>query len=339
MTIKNSFSLGENITPFGVAFYIAPYINAVTRCGTQEEKLILFESMLDFKAYEMINSTKRGCKGQQETRVEQACRNCTNIKNRQGKSRDTSLELIEQIIKEENLLQNKLIIVQLSATHSIDRNLTGLVATKIANEYQRPTLVLNESKTEDGELIWEGSGRNYNQSDFNGFRAFLEESGYVEYAEGHEGAFGVGILDKDLPKLINYSNTILANYDFTPKYFIDFEYDTISLTKEDILNLADCDWLWGQCIEEPYVLLKNVRLTADNLSLLKGTTIKAVINDDISLIKFKSSEEEFSNLYSDMGCTTINIVGRFQKNTWGGRTTPQILIEDYEIVDKTQYYF
>ena len=42
MTIKNEFSLGGTITPFGVAFYIAPYVNAVTRCGTQEEKLILF---------------------------------------------------------------------------------------------------------------------------------------------------------------------------------------------------------------------------------------------------------------------------------------------------------
>jgi single-stranded-DNA-specific exonuclease len=50
MAIKNEFSLQGNITPFGVAFYIAPYINAVTRCGSQEEKLLLFESMLDFKA-------------------------------------------------------------------------------------------------------------------------------------------------------------------------------------------------------------------------------------------------------------------------------------------------
>ena len=36
MTIKNEYSLGGNITPFGAAFYIAPYINAVTRCGSQE---------------------------------------------------------------------------------------------------------------------------------------------------------------------------------------------------------------------------------------------------------------------------------------------------------------
>jgi single-stranded-DNA-specific exonuclease len=79
---KNSFSLGSQLTPHGVAFYIGPYINAVNRSGTQEEKLTLFESMLDFKGRELILSTKRGCSGQTETRAEQACRNCMNIKNR-----------------------------------------------------------------------------------------------------------------------------------------------------------------------------------------------------------------------------------------------------------------
>ena len=58
-TIKNEYSLGGKVTPFGVAFYIAPYVNAVTRSGTIDEKIVLFESMLEFKAYEMIPSIKR----------------------------------------------------------------------------------------------------------------------------------------------------------------------------------------------------------------------------------------------------------------------------------------
>ena len=60
----------EGVTPFGVAFYIAPYVNATIRVGTQEEKMLMFESMLDFKAYDRIPSTKRGAYGQMETRVE-----------------------------------------------------------------------------------------------------------------------------------------------------------------------------------------------------------------------------------------------------------------------------
>ena len=96
--------------------------------GTEEEKLTLFESMLDFKAYEQILSTKRGCKGQFETRTEQACRTCTNIKNRQTKTRDEYLINIENLIEENDLLKNKLLVIQLDSNFGTDKNLTGLVA-------------------------------------------------------------------------------------------------------------------------------------------------------------------------------------------------------------------
>lgn len=348
MTIKNEYSLGGgDITPFGVAFYIAPYINAVTRCGTQEEKLLLFEAMLDFRAYEQIPSTKRGFKGTFETRVEQACRNCTNIKNRQNKARDTSLKIIEQIIEEEDLLKNQIILVKLDSEHSIDKNLTGLVATKIANEYQKPTLILNEviiknEETEIEELIWQGSGRIFSQSNFTTFRNFLEQSGYFEYAQGHEGAFGAGIKDSKVQDFIKYSNIELANFDFTPKYYIDLEYEANLITPIEILGLANFDHLWGQGVEEPFILVKNIRLTKDNIALLKETTLKITLSidgQDISLIKFGSSKEEYDLLYSDSGYVTINIIGHFQKNIWNGNISPQILIEDYEIVGKANYYF
>ena len=59
MVDKQAFSLKGEPTPFGVAFYIAPYVNATIRMGTQEEKLMLFESMLDYRGYELIPSTKK----------------------------------------------------------------------------------------------------------------------------------------------------------------------------------------------------------------------------------------------------------------------------------------
>ena len=343
MTIKNEYSLGGNITPFGVAFYIAPYINAVTRCGTQEEKLLLFESMLDFKAYEQIPSTKRGFKGTYETRVEQACRNCTNIKNRQNKARDASLKIIEQIIEEEDLLKNQILIVRLPADYAIDKNLTGLVATKIANQFQKPTMIVNETHdAETGELIWAGSGRIFSQSNFTTFKDFLEASGYFDMAQGHQGAFGCAIKDKFIEKFTGYANRELANFDFTPKYYIDLEYDANYLIPADVLNIANFDNLWGQGIEEPFILVKNLKVSKENITLLKETTLKITIpadGQDISLIKFGSSKSEFESLYSDLGYVTIDVIGHFQKNVWNGNVSPQINIEDFEIVGRAVYYF
>lgn len=192
MTIKNEYSLGGKVTPFGVAFYIAPYVNAVTRSGTIDEKIVLFESMLEFKAYEMIPSIKRGHKpGEMETRVEQACRNCTNIKNRQTKTRDASLEIIEQLIEEQNLLDNKVLLIKLGEAQRT--TLGGLIANQLMSIYQRPVLILNrtehdildeQGKVVDTEIWWEGSGRGPNVPGLEDCKAFYESSNLIEYGQG-----------------------------------------------------------------------------------------------------------------------------------------------------------
>ena len=42
MIDKQSYSMGNKVTPIGVAFYIVPLINALIRVGTQEEKEMFF---------------------------------------------------------------------------------------------------------------------------------------------------------------------------------------------------------------------------------------------------------------------------------------------------------
>ena len=341
MINKNSFTLGDELTPTGVAFYIAPFVNATVRMGTQEEKLMLFESMLDFKGYEQVPSTKRGCKGQVETRVEQACRNCTNIKNRQTKARDASLSTIEQIIKDKDLLKNKLLVIKLEE-FSADKNLTGLIANELMSKYQRPVLILNKSVQDDNSIIWEGSGRGYDKSKFKNLREFLNNSGLVEYAEGHNNALGVGIKDKNFNNFIEYANKELADFDFTPCYNVDFIYNGNDFTGKDILDIAELKSIWGQGVDEPFVAFENISVTAKNIDLMsreKNPTLKINLPNSTSLIKFKSSEEEFNSLYSDLGCVKINIVGRCERNEWRGNINPQIIITDYEIVGRTAYYF
>ena len=336
MVDKQSYSLKDGISPIGVAFYIAPYVNATIRMGTQEEKLILFESMLDYRGYELIPSTKRGCKGQQETRVEQACRNCTNIKNRQTKARDAALETIEHIIEEKNLLDNKILAIKLD-TFSADKNLTGLIANQLMAKYQRPVLLLN--KTEDG---WEGSGRGYDKSKFDNLREFLKESNLVLYAEGHANALGVGITDDNFSTFIRYSNQALADFDFTPCYKVDFIFSGSDFRGSDIVEIAELKSLWGQGVDEPLVAIEHINIHKGNVTLMspdKSPTLKITLPNGTSLIKFKSSQEEYEKLNSETGCITINIVGKCERNIWNGIVSPQIIIEDYEIVGEQKYYF
>ena len=353
MVERQEYQLKNGITPFGIAFYIAPYVNATIRMGTQEEKVMLFESMLDYRGYELIPSTKRGCKGQQETRVEQACRNCMNIKNRQTKARDAALEIIERTIEEQNLLENKILVVKLD-TFATDKNLTGLIANQLMSQYQRPVLLLNKTIQEieclgtKGERLvlqdisWEGSGRGYDKSKFDNLREFLKESGLVMYAEGHANALGVGIKDLNIDTFINYSNDSLADFDFTPCYKVDFIYAGNDFNGKDIIKIAELKSLWGQGVEEPLVAIENIKLTSSNVTLMskdKSPTLKITLPNGTSLIKFKSSQEEYEKFYSELGCITINIVGTCGRNEWNGIVEPQIIIEDYEIIGEQKYYF
>ena len=338
---KDQFHFTNEITPIGVAFYIAPLINATTRVGTQEEKLMLFESMLDFRGYELVPSTKRGCKGQAETRVEQACRNCTNIKSRQTKIRDNSLEKIEQIIVNQNLLSNKILIVQLDDLIT-DRNLTGLIANQLMSEYQRPVLILNKIENENGTITWEGSGRGYDKSRLKDFRGFLENNKYVMYAEGHANAFGIGIKDEDISAFIASTNSALDGFDFTPIYNVDFIYKSDELTPDEVIDIAGMKSLWGQGVEEAEIAVEGIKVHKDNIRILspdKNPTLKIMLPNGINFMKFRSSEEEYDKLYSELGYVTINIVGECERNIWNNKISPQVMIKDYEIVDRANYYF
>lgn len=145
MANKNHFKLGSgDLTFMGVAFYIAPFVNAMVRSGTQEEKKLLFNSMLKFKAFDMIPSNKRGHKiGEMERVVDQALRTVTNVKNRQTRAQDAGLEFLENMIEQHNLLDHKVLLFLLEPGQ-IDRNIAGLIANKFMAKYQRPCCILTK---------------------------------------------------------------------------------------------------------------------------------------------------------------------------------------------------
>lgn len=341
MVDKNRYSLGSgDITPTGVAFYIAPYINAVTRIGTAEEKQVVFESMLTWKAYKEVPSTKRGCSGQMEQLVEQAIRNCTNIKNRQTRSRDSNLEMIENLIASKDLTSHKVLLIKLEG-FSIDRNLSGLIANQIMSKYQQPVAILSKV-IRDGQINWEGSARGCNNSKLTDFRGLVRESELAYLAEGHPNAFGLGIEDNKIEDFLVYTDKALEDITFEPSYKVDFIWPANNFRGRDVLDIAGLKKYWGQDISEALIAIEGVNVASENITLMsreKSPTLKITLNNGTSLIKFKSNEEEYQSLYSPSGCVTINIIGRCEENRFNGTTTPQIIIESYEIINRQEYYF
>ena len=341
MVAKDEFHFGgKALTPFNIAWYIAPYINAITRSGTEPEKKVVFESMIEFLAYQTVPSTKRGCKGQVETRVEQAVRTCTNVKNRQTKAKDSAIQAVLKIIEDENLLENKILAIRLDPKYAVDKNLTGLIANGLLETYCRPILILYQVK-EDGKIKWQGSGRGYDKANLGSLRDLLERSGLVDYAQGHAQAFGVSIPEENYDKLVQYVNEAYKDFDCTPIYSVDLIWNgEKQLSSKAFAEIADEEKIWGKGVEDPLIAIEGLRIYGKQLRLFgleKGKpTLNIQLEDGSSLVKFKSSEKEYELLHSDLGYVIINAVGTCTRSNWG---IPQFMITDYEIIGRNDYYF
>lgn len=388
MIEKNEFSLNKGdykptddllVTPMGAAFYIAPFVNAMVRSGTQEEKELLFKSMLTMEAFKEIPSTKRGHSiGEMETLVEQAIRTCTNVKNRQTRTQDAGLEFLEQMIEERHLLDHKVLLFLLEPGQ-VDRNIAGLIANKFMAKYQRPccilTKVVEEIKTqvdyeidENGEKVelpwlvdgpskykisYQGSARGCDISGVTNFKDICESAPCVTYAQGHQGAFGLGIslgtydtaqeefnetFGEEIYQFIDYTDKALESISSEPIYYVDYLFSELDVDGQIILDIANMNNYWGKDIDRAYVGIKNVHINKDNFKVMKSNTLKITLPNGIDIIKFGGTEEEIEQ-FSTEGYVTVNMVCKCCANEWNYNVNPQLQLENYEIVDKGGWLF
>ena len=330
MVNKNEFKIKGEFNPFTISWYVAPFINAMTRSGTLDEKKLLFKSMLEYEAYKLVPSTKRGCSGTEELLVEQAVRVCGNVKNRQEKEKQKTLDVIYQAIEEQNADSRNVLIVQIE--ESLDNNLNGLMANHIMAEFGKPTLILTK-RDKENIITWEGSARGYMTDKVSDWRQFCEDSQYTLYAEGHPFAFGVGFTPEGLEHFKQLIETLFPE-SFEKNYKVDFAWDDKETLDSDILEIAQYRYLWGQEVSEPLVVINTV-LEEQNIALMgKGTLKISIPGTKTTCIKFGYGEEKYFNLMSAFKNSTgirVEIVGYCRENIWNGNVSPQIEIQDFQV--------
>ena len=357
---KNKFKLTDTPTAWGFTFYIVPFVNAINRSGTAEEKALIFNSMLKFKAFEEILSNKRGHKlGETEKLVEQAVRTCTNVKNRQTRDEEKGLELVEHLIKENNMMDHKVLLFLLEPG-SIKAEIRGLIANKLMAKYQRPCCMLTKrvKKIEEPEfeyskkavfpilhcpgeehIIYEGSARGCDKVDVTDFQGICAETGLCEYTVGHPGAFGLGLREENLPSFVDKTDKALEDMASEPTYYVDYIWYPEDVDAQAILDIADLAPYTGKDIDESLIAIKGIKITKDMLTMMASNTVKITLPNGIVMIKFKMPDEEYNKLYSEDGFVEIDAVCRCNKNEWNGRVSPQLLIDDYEIIGGCAYVF
>ena len=325
MLDKNSFPLSKadyvssdpdmSCTSIGAAFFIVPFVNAITRSGTQEEKLLLFNAMLNHKAFEEILSNKRGHKlGEKEKLILQAIRTVTNVKNRQTRAEDAGLAMLEKIIETNHMLDHKILLFLLEPGQ-IDPEIRGLIANKFMAKYQRPCCLLTRTNRNNKET-YEGSMRGYTKTGIDSFKEILEQCPGITYVEGHDNAAGVGIEANHINDFLYCVDQLLKDVSVEPIYRIDYNFNEMDNNNQRILEIAKMNDYWGQDIDRAYINI-NFKITSSNFQVMKSNTLKFNLPNGLSIIKFNGTEEEI-NKFTTTGYLELNAICKCNANEWNG---------------------
>lgn len=117
----------DHMTQHFIGWTLGPAINAITRIGTHQENELGFGCFLDENMEKMIPNNKRGASGVTEY-VREAWRIVTNAKGRQDRRRNKLTQMIEQLVQEEALTDNKVIVLAIDDFEEEYRALSGVVA-------------------------------------------------------------------------------------------------------------------------------------------------------------------------------------------------------------------
>lgn len=335
-TIKYLLEKRGTTTPMAVAFSIAPYINAVVRSGTMEEKRLVFESMLEQNIGKQVLFSGRIGKGQMVDMTEEALQVLLSVKRRQTSQQDAAMEELEGRIAKGNMLDNAALMF-LCEAGVMEKNLQGLVANKLMAKYQRPCFVLTKSKTKDDkEYFYRGSARGYGRSEIDDLRQVCEDTGLVEYAQGHAQAHGLSIPEKNVDEFLARINEALGSASQGSVYWVDYVWKGAGqVSPQTVLEVAEMMPCWGQEVPEALVAVESIDLSQVSVNLLspdKHPTLKLHLPCGIDIMKFKSSQEEYEEF--TLPNKYLTLVGICKKNEWNGKVTPQIIIEDFELTEE-----
>ena len=326
---KDIFTSLEEVTQDKLAWYVTPMINGMCRSGTYDEKLRLFEAMVDGAT--LTQDTKRGAaKGDLVTKAENSAREARNAKSRQD-SRKKKMSALAQIkIEELQLLDNKTLVLVLDERfEELPTTLNGLVANQLAQELGRPVLVGRI----DSEGYLSGSGRGSESIEMDGFASFLLKSDMFEYVSGHQNAFGFKIHSSLIDKYHEWANAELSDIDVNINaYEVNFIRDGNASDIPAIVFDVDLhSHLWGNANKPPTIAIENIVVDQSNLSFIgrSNNTVKLQYHG-IEYLFFRLSPEQILE-FQEYDSLSINVVGGMSVNTWMGKNTPQVLVQDYTI--------
>lgn len=317
--IKATGLEGKSITTYALGFVTGPCINAGGRLDTADIAVELFLTDDEVLAQEYAEKLH-------------------NLnEERKAMTKDGVENIIDYV--EKNVDKDENVIVAYDPT--IHESIAGIIAGRIKDKYNKPTLVITDT---EGDGMSKGSARSIEE--YNMYRELCRVKDLLEKFGGHPMAAGFSLKTsniEDLRKALNL-NECLTEEDLIPKLYIDthipVECISMSMTKElDILEP------YGKGNRKPLFADKGLRvkkmdIVGSNYRIIKmvllkgGKLVTGVYFGDIEkwqeYLTDKFGEEEVTKSFNGQESDVmLDITYRPSINEFRGQKSLQVIVEDY----------
>lgn len=288
---------GYEFNSTAISFSIAPLVNSSNRMFNNETamKAFLADNNKEILAY--IKELKKCRELQNEVVTE-----CMTLARQQC----------------ENQRDNKMITV----FHDSEYGISGLVANKLLEEYQRPILVLKDI----GDS-YAGSMRAVGVDDF---RKICNDSGLAQ-ADGHELASGITIQKENYNSFVQYIEDHLQ-LDFNEEIDVDVQLEVSDITRSLIEKIKLIDRISGTGHKPIKVMVENIdEYGVGQMSDYKHLVIKP--RDYLLMIKwnFNGSFEDMEDhrLMND----EVSVVGSLDYGFLGRQFMLKLICDEVKVVN------
>jgi single-stranded-DNA-specific exonuclease len=326
---QSNIDYKDGITSTNISFKIAPIIGACSRFDR-------IELALELVTTDDVDRAKELTKIMIEMN-----------ENRKKEQKGTVEEIVKGIEVREDDTKNNIIVI---ISNDIDSGFRGLVATEIVEVYSKPVFVVSRIEDKKTKKVkYGGSARSVGVIPL---KSMCEDSGYFNFATGHEQAFGVEFTEENFENIIKYFNENLEADDLQKVVEYDLELHVDDIDDMDIKQVEKFSKIVGQGFSEPKFKIKGIIVDEKSTKKL-GSHVRAVMGKnldtvkincegDFALMRFRTNEkyaEDIHNFYYSNFITELTVVGSLNLNkfynfgTKRTEITKQVFLEDYKIVD------
>ena len=280
-----------------IAFKIVPKLNAVSRSSNQKLKQKVFKAFLGLTDVEDVSLL---CKDAHAEQVK--------IVN----------DIVEQNINDIDY-NNKLIVV---ANDTIQKNYAGLIASKLSNGH--PIIV---GRIHGDNLI--GSFRSPIDIDDT-----LVNNPLINWKRGHVWASGIELPAKNIQPLVDYYNDLEELPQPTTTVLYSCPISKIPhKVFEDFNKYPN---IYGQGLPTPKLHVYNIKFNSKDIQVLGSNerTLKLQCKG-IAFMWFMVTNKTKEQLLDCKGDMTLEVIGTMNINEFRGIVTHQIIVEDFEVHDKS----